>query len=110
MERWGRATGLSLPSMWVSSFPHALGKPVTKSSECSWHSQPETCVHTFFYSVILCTGPWFEASCGVYVSSTSLNIFPDSNRKVAESSRKYHGFIGSVVIYALGQGFWLLMG
>ena len=34
----------------------------------------------------------------------------DSNRKVAESSRKYHGFIGSVVIYALGQGFWLLMG
>lgn len=46
----------------------------------------------------------------VYVSSTSLSIFPDINRKVAESSRKYCGFIGSVVVCALGQGFWLLMG
>ena len=72
-------------------------------------SQRRVCTH-FFYSVILCTGPWFEASCGVYVSSTSLNIFPDINRKVAESSRKYRGFVGSVVVYALGQGFWLLMG
>lgn len=72
-------------------------------------SQRRVCTH-FFYSVILCIGPWFEASRGVYVSSTSLNIFSDINRKVAESSRKYRGFIGSVVVYALGQGFWLLMG
>ena len=28
-------------------------------------------------SVILCPGPWFEASCGVYVSSASLSIFPE---------------------------------
>lgn len=66
--------------------------------------QRHVCAHVL-NSVILCPGPWFEASCGVYVSSASLSIFPDVNRKVAESSRKCRGFIGGVVHWGRGFGF-----
>lgn len=100
-------------ALWVSSFPRArLANQLTKPSECRWRFHWDVRVHTFsfFYSVILCTRSWFEASCVMNVSSTSLNVIPDFNKKAARSSRKCCRFIGSVKVCVLGQGFWFLMG